>query len=212
MAAANVAPMSAWQEPVTLTGERVLLTPLQLADVDELWVIGEHESIWRYMPFPLRKREHMRAWVESLLDTQRQGRARPFVTRLRGTAGPPNPAVGATCFLEMDAHHRRLEIGGTWVTPEHQRSVVNTEAKLLQMSYAFEVLGCNRVELKTDALNQRSRAAIKRIGGIEEGTFRAHMVMPGGRLRDSVYYSIIATQWPEVKRSLNERLHTSRPR
>jgi RimJ/RimL family protein N-acetyltransferase len=120
--------------------------------------------------------------------------------------------VGSTGYLNIDRQHRRLEIGGTWIAPEWQRTACNTEAKLLQLTHAFETLGCNRVEFKTDSLNERSRAALLRIGATEEGTFRNHMVMPDGRLRHSVYFSVIESEWPRVRvrlEALLERKGTS---
>ena len=114
--------------------------------------------------------------------------------------------VGSTRFLNLDPAHRRVEIGSTWVAPPWQRTSVNTEAKYLMLRHAFETLGCIRVELKTDALNQRSRAAIRRLGALEEGTFRRHMITASGRVRDSVYYSILAEEWPAVRERLEARL------
>jgi N-acetyltransferase len=116
--------------------------------------------------------------------------------------------IGSTSYPNLDPQHRRLEIGGTWITPAWQRSAVNTEAKYLQLSHAFDTLGCIRVEFKTDALNLKSRRALARIGAVEEGTLRNHMVMPDGRLRHSVYFSIVDSEWPTVKAHL-ERLMSS---
>jgi RimJ/RimL family protein N-acetyltransferase len=111
-------------------------------------------------------------------------------------------SIGSSSYFAADAAHRRLEIGGTWVTPSRQRTAVNTEAKYLMLRHAFEALGCLRVEFKTDRLNETSRRALERIGAVEEGVFRNHMVMPDGRIRDSVYYSIIEREWPAVKAKL----------
>jgi RimJ/RimL family protein N-acetyltransferase len=110
--------------------------------------------------------------------------------------------VGSTSYLNIDRQHRRVEIGGTWTTPAWQRSAINTEAKYLQLRHAFETLGCIRVEFKTDALNSKSRQALARIGATEEGTFRNHMIMPDGRIRHSVYFSITDDEWPRVKAHL----------
>ncbi len=152
------------------------------------------------MPFAADTIERFTGYMSNLLKQAREGRALPFVTIRE------NQVVGSTSYLEIDEHHRRLEIGATWITPDHQRSPVNTEAKLLQLSHAFDTLGCNRVELKTDSLNSKSRAAIARIGAKEEGTFRNHMVMPDGRLRHSVYFSITVEEWPAVRTNLEARL------
>ena len=134
-----------------------------------------------------------------------KGTVLPFTTIDRKTGR----IVGSTSYLAIEPAHKRLEIGGTWITPSHQRSPVNTEAKLLQLSHCFEVLGCNRVEFKTDSRNAKSRAALARIGAVEEGTFRAHMVMPDGALRTSVYFSVIASEWPGVKARLLQKLARS---
>jgi RimJ/RimL family protein N-acetyltransferase len=115
--------------------------------------------------------------------------------------------VGSTRFGGMDATHRRVEIGWTWIVREWRRTAVNTEAKYLMLRHAFEVLGCNRVEFKTDELNERSRTALRRLGAREEGVFRNHMVTVSGRVRNTVYYSIINSEWPEVKIRLEEKLH-----
>ena len=121
-----------------------------------------------------------------------------FVTVARTIA----QVVGSTSDLTIDCQHQRVEIGGTWVTPAWQRSAINTEAKYLQLRHAFETLGCIRVEFKTDALNTKSRQALARIGATEEGTFRNHMIMPDGRIRHSVYFSITHDEWPRVKAHL----------
>jgi len=131
-----------------------------------------------------------------------KGTLLPFATIERASGR----IVGTTSYLAIEPAHKRLEIGGTWITPSHQRSPVNTEAKLLQLTHCFEVLGCNRVEFKTDSRNARSRVALARIGATEEGTFRAHMVMPDGVLRSSVYFSVIASEWPVMKQRLVQKL------
>jgi N-acetyltransferase len=115
-------------------------------------------------------------------------------------------AVGSTRFGDIAPEHGRVEIGWTWIAPSHQRSAINTEAKLLQLSYAFDELGASRVALKTDGRNLRSQAAIERLGAEREGTLRKHMRMPDGFIRDTVYFSILADEWPSVKARLEERL------
>ena len=184
--------------PVTLDGQHVRLEPVSLAHVPALWRAGAHEEIWRYLPYTMRSEEDMRAYVASELAKQEAGLVVRFVTLAKAIAQP----VGSTSYLNIDRHHRRVEIGGTWITPAWQRSAVNTEAKYLQLRHAFETLGCIRVEFKTDALNTKSRQALVRIGATEEGTFRNHMIMPEGRIRHSVYFSIIHDEWPRVKAHL----------
>jgi N-acetyltransferase len=136
------------------------------------------------------------------LEEQQRGVSLPFVI----VARPQNRIVGSTRYGNIDLANRRLEIGWTWVTASHQRSAVNTEAKLLLLTHAFEVLRVNRVELKTDALNEKSRAAISRLGAMQEGIFRKHIVTTSGRVRDTVYYSILDTEWPTVKERLEQWL------
>jgi RimJ/RimL family protein N-acetyltransferase len=166
--------------------------------------VGAYEDIWRYIPYTIRSEEDMRTFIEAELRKQQAGLTLRFVTISTTTAQP----VGSTSYLNIDRQHRRLEIGGTWITPSWQRSAVNTEAKYLQLSHAFETLGCIRVEFKTDSLNVKSQQALARIGAVQEGIFRNHMVMPDGRLRHSVYFSIVESEWPAVKAHL-ERLMAS---
>lgn len=191
-------------KPVTLEGKHVRLEPVRLDHVAALWRAGAYEEIWRYLPYTIRSEDDMRTSIEAELRKQQAGLTFRFATIAKTCAQP----VGSTSYLNIDRQHRRLEIGGTWITPSWQRSAVNTEAKYLQLSHAFETLRCIRVEFKTDSLNVKSQRALARIGAIEEGTFRNHMVMPDGRLRHSVYFSIVDSEWPSVKAYL-ERLMLS---
>jgi N-acetyltransferase len=185
-------------EPVTLRGSVVALEPMRMDHVDALTRVGLDPELWRWIPSSVSSAEEMRGYVARALDEQRRGVSLPFVIIARGT----EQVVGSTRYGNIDLANRRLEIGWTWVTPAHQRTAVNTEAKLLLLTHAFERLQVNRVELKTDALNLKSRAAITRLGAIEEGTLRKHLVTSTGRIRDTVYFSIIDTEWPTVKRRL----------
>lgn len=192
--------------PVTLEGHHVRLEPVSLAHVPALWRVGAYEEIWRYLPYRMHSEDDMRAYIAAELARQQAGSVLRFVTIARAIGQP----VGSTSYLNIERQHRRLEIGGTWITPAWQRSAINTEAKYLQLRHAFETLGCLRVEFKTDSLNTASRQALARIGATEEGTLRNHMVMPDGRRRHSVYFSIIADEWPQVKAHL-ERLMAAYP-
>jgi RimJ/RimL family protein N-acetyltransferase len=189
-------------QPVTLEGAHVRLEPMREAHVDALVAAGVGHGLFRYFPFALDSEEAMRAYVKLNAAAVGGGAVLPFVTIERAT----RRVVGATSFLAIDSPNKRLEIGATWIAPSHQRSAVNTEAKLLQLTHCFEALGCNRVEFKTDERNEKSRAALARIGAKEEGRFRAHYVMPDGHLRTSVWFSVIASEWPGVKRALVARL------
>ena len=188
--------------PVTLEGEAVRLEPLSLDHLDMLCESGAHSELWRYMTSDSTSPEGMRAFINEALACQRARTALPFATVDRKS----ERAIGSTRFGNIVPEHKRVEIGWTWVSPPWQRSAINTEAKFLMLRYAFETLGCNRVELKTNSLNARSRSAILRIGAKEEGTLRSHMINPDGTLRDTVYYSIIAPEWPDVKARLQARL------
>jgi RimJ/RimL family protein N-acetyltransferase len=189
-------------EPVTLSGRTVRLEPLTLEHVPALSSVGVEPELWRWIPTPVTTAAEMREYVEIALDEQRRGVSVPFAIVDR----PSGCAIGSTRYANIDSVNRRLEIGWTWLTSAHQRTRANTEAKLLLLTHAFETLGAVRVELKTDALNVQSRTAILRIGAIEEGTFRKHILTASGRWRDSVYFSILATEWPAVKTRLTSKL------
>jgi RimJ/RimL family protein N-acetyltransferase len=190
-------------EPVTLSGRLVRLEPLSSHHVEALSRVGLDPVLWRWNPRPpLTTREEMACYVQHALGQQVSGGALPFATleRVSGTV------VGSTRFHTVEPDQPRIEIGYTWIAPRWQRTGINTEAKYLMLRHAFEVLGCKRVEFKTDALNARSRAAILGIGATEEGMLRHHMVTASGRLRDSVYFGIIASEWPAVRARLEDRL------
>jgi RimJ/RimL family protein N-acetyltransferase len=189
--------------PVTLEGERVRLEPLTMAHHGALWEIARDRELWRWTAADIRTPEDLARYMETALAEQAAGRALPFAT-IALAAGRP---VGSTRFGNLEPINRRAEIGWTWVGHDWQRTAVNTEAKLLMLTHAFETWGCIRVELKTDALNQASRAAIARLGAREEGTMRRHIITQAGRVRDTVYYSIIDEEWPALKARLEARLH-----
>lgn len=189
-------------EPVTLLGRYVRLEPLKMEHFDALWTIGQDPDLWKLAAYQINSGEKMRMYMRAALDGQELGVALPFVTIEQAT----DRVVGSTRFGNIDAPNHRVEIGWTWIGKPWQRTPVNTEAKFLMLQHAFEVWQCIRVELKTDALNTRSRAAILRLGAKEEGIFRHHMITESGRLRDSVYYSIINDEWPDVKARLQTLL------
>lgn len=191
--------------PVTLEGRFVRLEPLRREHTDRLIEIGVGFGIFRWYPMAVDNAEDMRRYVAYSLGEAERGALVPFVTVERAS----NQIVGATNFMAIDRPNRRLEIGGTWLGVPWQRTPCNTEAKYLQLTHCFEDLGCVRVEFKTDSLNQASRAALARIGAVEEGTLRNHMICPGNRLRHSVYFSILDSEWPAVKQGLEKRLQSS---
>ncbi len=188
--------------PVTLEGRHVRLEPLAKAHLAGLAEVGLHEELWRWIPTAVRTREEMAAYIETALQEQERGVSLPFAILEKATGR----AIGSTRYGNIDRTHHRVEIGWTWVAREWQRTAMNTEAKYLLLKHAFESLGCMRVELKTDSLNEKSRAAILRIGAKEEGIFRNHMITASGRIRHSAYYSIIDSEWPAVKARLEAKL------
>src|SRR6266850_472971 len=188
--------------PVILEGQHVRLEPLSQAHEESLIAAAVDGELWNSTVTVVPSRATMGAYIGSALDAQAQGRELPFVI-IRKSSGQ---VVGSTRFCCIERDHRRVEIGYTWLAASSQRTEVNTEAKLLLLTHAFERLRCIRVEFITDVLNQQSRTAILRLGAKQEGVLRNHMVMPNGRLRDSVCFSIIEAEWPEVKSRLEDRL------
>jgi len=190
-------------KPVILTGRYVRLEPLSESHIPDLAVAGNDENIWRYMLYgTIRTEADMRGWVEDILNRQRRGTDLPFAVIHLGS----RKAIGATRYLDIRPEHRSLEIGGTWYAAAHQRTAVNTECKYLLLRHAFEMLGCIRVQFKTDQRNERSQRALERIGAVWEGILRNHMILEDGTSRHSVYYSIIASEWPAVKARLEAYL------
>jgi N-acetyltransferase len=188
---------------VTLSGRFVRLEPLDERHRDDLLAAAaEDPATFRYMGADLSVGAS--AWPDYLADAQRAD----FVAWATVDVETGH-AIGSTRFGDIAPEHGRVEIGWTWVAPSHQRSAANTEAKLLQLTYAFEQLGATRVALKTDGRNERSQRAIERIGGVREGVLRRHLRLPDGYLRDTVYYSILADEWPAAKARLTERLASS---
>jgi len=188
--------------PITLEGRVVRLEPLSLGHHAEMCEAGLDFELWHWTTQNVRTPEDMRAYIEQALADQARGTALPFATIDKASG----KVIGSTRYLNIDVSNLRVEIGATWLTKNLQRTAANTEAKYLMLRHAFEKLGCIRVELKTDSLNQRSREAILRLGAKEEGTLRNHMLTWTGRIRHTVYFSIIDSEWPEVKARLEEML------
>ena len=190
--------------PITLEGSAVRLEPLRREHARIFWDVARNDldNIFQWIPYRMKTRDDFEGLVEKAFAEQERGESVVFATVERGSG----QAIGSTRFMNIDQANRRVEIGSTWITPAWQRTAVNTEAKYLMLRHAFEVWKCLRVELKTDALNQRSRNAILRIGAKEEGTLRRHVITWTGRVRDSVYFSILDSEWPEVKVKLEAML------
>jgi RimJ/RimL family protein N-acetyltransferase len=189
-------------ESVTLEGNHVRLEPLSLTHAPALWEVGKDPSIWTWMRVSMKEPEDMRAFVEAALKDRDAGLGIPFATVEKASGR----AVGSTRFFNFDHDHRRAEIGHTWIAPPWQRTAVNSEAKLLMLTYAFEGMNRMRVEFRTNALNARSRAAILRLGATFEGILRKHMIGLNGTLRDTAVFSILDDEWPAVKQRLLAKL------
>jgi len=194
--------------PVTLEGSFVRLEPIRREHAELFWAVAKNEleDIFRWIPYAMKTGEDFRALIDKAFAEQDRGDSVVFATVERSSGR----AIGSTRFMNIDRANRRVEIGSTWIAPAWQRTAVNTEAKYLMLRHAFEVWGCMRVELKTDALNQKSRNAILRIGAKEEGTLRRHLVTWTGRVRDTVYFSILDSEWPRVKAGLEAKLAAAR--
>lgn len=187
-----------------LEGSIVTLEPLAEEHTEELWQAAQAPEIWAWLA-DLNRRERFDPWIELTLEAARSGSEGPFTTRDART----NAIIGSSRYLNVRAADRVVEIGWTWLNPSAWRSGANIEAKLLMMRHAFEGLGCVRVEFKTDARNERSRAALAALPAQFEGILRNHMIVPDVGQRDSAYYSVIDSEWPEVRSNLERRLNSS---
>ena len=197
-----------WEDLTSvLEGKVVRLEPLGRGHEEGLFEAARDERIWRWMPYDASEsRDTFHAWLEDALAATEAGSEGAFAT-VDAASGRP---VGSTRYLALRPEHKVLEIGWTWLSPESWQTGANAEAKLLMLEHAFEDLGCLRVEFKTDALNERSRAALAALPAQFEGVFRKHMLVRGGERRDSAYYSIIDDDWPEVRENLERRLDATR--
>ncbi len=193
--------------PVTLEGSVVRLEPIRREHAEIFWDVAKNslDNIFQWIPYRMQTREDFQLLVEKIFAEQQRGESVAFATVERATG----QVIGSTRFMNIDRANRHVEIGSTWIAPAWQRTAVNTEAKYLMLRHAFEEWKCLRVELKTDALNHRSRNAILRIGAKEEGTLRKHLITWTGRVRDTVYFSILDTEWPAVKSALEKKLRSA---
>jgi len=195
--------MTDWIYPITLQGKHVRLEPLREAHVKGLTEIGAGQDFWNFMLYGnIATEDDMRNWIRDIMSRAEKGTDLPFAV-IHLASGR---VAGATRYLNVVAKDRGLEVGGTWYGTDFQRTAVNTECKYLLLTHAFETLACIRVQIKTDLINFRSQKAIERIGAKKEGVLRNHMILPDGRYRDSIFYSIIDTEWVEVKKRLENML------
>jgi len=192
-------------EPLILEGESVRLEPLRTEHLPDLCEVGLDESIWLWTANVIENENDMRRYVETALEESNRKVSLPFVTIEKSA----NKIVGSTRFGNIDVKNRRAEIGWTWINPRWQRTSINTEAKILMLAHAFETWNCIRVELKTDVLNEKSRSAVRRLGAIEEGILRRHAITDTGRIRDTVYYSVLDSEWRGVKANLKSKIKKS---
>ena len=196
--------MTNWITPVTLTGKHVRLEPMTEAHIPGLAEIGVGQTFWDFMVYGKMESEtDMANWVDDILSRAERGTDLPFVA-IHLESGR---VAGATRYLNIMPNDKGLEVGGTWYGLDFQRTAVNTECKYLLLTHAFETLGCIRAQIKTDSLNVRSQKAIERIGAVKEGVLRNHMILPNGFIRHSVYYSILDSEWGEVKGRLEEMMN-----
>ncbi len=188
--------------PITLEGKNVILRPPSAGDLTGLSDAAKDGEIWNnpfaFFPHP----NEMSKYLQELLDNNFDTASLPFITVHK----PSNTIVGSTRYLNIDKSNYRLEIGHTWISKSWRRTSINTEAKFLMLEYAFDRLGCIAVEIRTDVLNTISRNAIQRLGAKEDGILRHHKIMKDGRIRDTVCYSIIQSEWPEIKKNLIEKM------
>jgi RimJ/RimL family protein N-acetyltransferase len=189
--------------PVTLEGHSVRVEPLSWAHEAELAPLAMDEAIWRYLPASLATTEAFHGWMDSALRAAESGTEVPFVIIDRSSGA----LAGSTRFFDIRPTHRAVEIGHTWLGRNWWRSVINSETKYLLLRHLFDTLGCQRVSLKTDRLNERSQQAIERLGATREGVLRKHMIVQGGRARDTVYFSILDDEWPTIRDRMERELY-----
>jgi RimJ/RimL family protein N-acetyltransferase len=187
---------------ITLEGKHVRLEPMRVGHIAALNKAAADPRIWEFTSAVARTPAEMQKYVDTALDWQQAGTAVPFATMTRDT----HEVIGSTRFANIDVTNRRAEIGWTWLHPKWWRTAINTEAKYLMLRHAFETWNCIRVELKTGTKNVRSRDAILRLGAKEEGVLRRHIIQPDGSYRDTVYFSILDDEWPDVKQKLETLL------
>ncbi|SCY95565.1 GNAT family N-acetyltransferase [Microvirga guangxiensis] len=191
-------------QPVTLETDRLMLRPMSLDDVPAFGEAARDGNQWEKKTTTVPRPEGFEEYVRRALELQAAGLALPFTTVVKDG----NRVVGSTRFMNIDAVNQRVEIGTTWIAKSWQRTFVNTHAKFLMLRHAFEVLGCNAVEIRTHSQNDQSRAAIERLGAKLDGILRRHMIMPDGHIRDTAVYSILPEEWPAVKARLEQRMST----
>ena len=196
-----------WLQPVTLSGEHVVLEPLAQEHEEALSAAAADGKLWELWYTSVPKPEQVGQEIRRRLTLREAGTMLPFSVRQRSS----DRLVGMTTYMNADAANRRVEIGSTWYAASVQRSALNTECKLMLMRHAFESLACLAVELRTHFMNRQSRQAIERLGAKLDGVLRSHMLLPNGTLRDTAVYSVVCAEWPAVKANLEWQLARPRP-
>ncbi|HUQ50186.1 MAG TPA: GNAT family protein [Terriglobales bacterium] len=187
-----------YQEYQELRGERSVLLPLQMDHAEGLWEAGSAPEIWTYMRAGVNSLDEMKAWIAAALEERDKTGSMPYAIADRSSG----KLLGSTRVFDIQPAFRNGEIGHTWYSTSVWRTAVNTECKLVLMGHCFEELDYVRVQFKTDLRNERSQKAIERLGAVKEGALRDHMILPNGYVRTSVYYSVVAREWPQVKQRL----------
>jgi N-acetyltransferase len=189
---------------VTLEGNAVKLVPMEPSQLDGLWEAGQNQSIWEFTSSKVRSKDEMKMVIESAMAEREKGTQIPFVVLDKKTG----KIVGSSRFLDISDAHKTLEVGWTWYSPDYWRTRVNTQTKLLMLQHAFEKIGVNRVQFCTDSRNVRSQAAIERLGAQREGVLRKHRIIADGYVRDTVVFSILKEEWPQIHSGLQGKLNT----
>lgn len=190
------------EKNIILEGNTVRLAQMETSHLDDLWEAGKDQSIWEFTSSKVRNKAELKRIIESAIAEREKGTQIPFIVLLKKT----DKIVGSTRFLDISEAHKSLEIGWTWYSPDYWRTSVNTESKFLMLQYAFEKMGVNRVQFCTDLRNIRSQTAIARIGAQKEGVLRKHRIIADGYVRDTVIFSILKEEWPQIKTGLQEKL------
>ncbi|MFT9596454.1 GNAT family N-acetyltransferase [Mesobacillus sp.] len=188
---------------ITLEGNTVMLVPMETSHLDGLWEAGQNQSIWEFTSSKVSSKEDMKKVIEAAMVEREKGTQIPFIVLDKQT----DKIVGSSRYLDISKAHKSLEIGWTWYSPVYWRTGVNTETKLLLLQYAFEKMEVNRVQFCTDSRNVRSQNAIARLGAQREGVLRKHRMIADGYIRDTVVFSIIKEEWPQIKTGLQDKLN-----
>jgi RimJ/RimL family protein N-acetyltransferase len=189
---------------LTLETDKVLLRPLQHLDIASFSPLTKDSSIWKYFTMLLNNPDELQRWVEIAIEEREEGKRIPFTIMEKATGN----VCGSTSLGSISYYDKRIEIGWSWLGKQYQGTGINFHAKFCMLSFAFEMLSFERVEIKTDNLNERAKQGLRKIGAKEEGILRSHMQMPMNRRRDSIYFSILKSEWPDIRNSIFKEIKT----